>query len=142
MPDWRFGRYFLLEEDVRSLFQWLNENIGDEWTVDVLGVCPNENKLVLNAVFGTEENLKLFQKKYIGDQSRYASVYNNRRKPNYKWPEKVERRSSTSDRRTDKTRRAPKRPESRRLEDIVKRALIRKESLASTEETVEHLKAS
>ncbi len=142
MPDWRFGRYFLLEEDVRSLFQWLNENIGDEWTVDVLGVCPNENKLVLNAVFGTEENLKLFQKKYIGDQSRYASVYNNRRKPNYKWPEKVERRSSNSDRRTDKNRRAPKRPESRRLEDIVKRALIRKESLASTEETVEHLKAS
>jgi len=142
MPDWRFGRYFLLEEDVRSLFQWLNENIGDEWTVDVLGVCPNENKLVLNAVFGTEENLKLFQKKYIGDQSRYASVYNNRRKPNYKWPEKVERRSSNSDRRTDKNRRAPKRPESRRLEDIVKRALIKKESLASTEETVEHLKAS
>ncbi|MDP7600845.1 MAG: hypothetical protein QF605_05610 [Rhodospirillales bacterium] len=36
MSDWCFGRYFLLEDDVRSLFQWLHEHIGDEWTVDVL----------------------------------------------------------------------------------------------------------
>ena len=65
MSDWCFDRYFLLEDDVRSLFQWLHEHIGDEWAVDVLGVCLNEDKLILNAVFGTEEHLKLFQKNYI-----------------------------------------------------------------------------
>tara|TARA_B100000315_G_scaffold255787_1_gene300065 strand:+ start:4602 stop:5021 length:420 start_codon:yes stop_codon:yes gene_type:complete len=139
MSDWRYGRYFLLEEDVRSLFQWLNENIGGEWTVDVLGVCPNEDKLILNAVFGSEKDIRLFQKDYIGDQSRYASLYNNRRKPEYKWPEKVERRSS-SERRADKNRRSPKRQDSRRLEDIVKRALIKKRMIRSAD--VEQLKAS
>ena len=142
MSDWRYGRYFLLEEDVSSLFQWLNEHIGDEWTVDVLGVCPNEDKLILNAVFGAEEHLKLFQQNYISDQSRYAALYNNRRKPEFKWPEKAERRSS-HDRRTDKNRRAPKRPESRRLEDIVKRALVRKRSISLAEVPIEEqLKAS
>ena len=133
MSDWCFGRYFLLEDDVRSLFQWLHEHIGDEWAVDVLGVCLNEDKLILNAVFGTEEHLKLFQKNYIGDQSHYASVYNNRRKPEFKWPEKVERRSS-SDRRADKNRRSPKRPESHRLEDVVKRAMDRKRMILTTAE--------
>ena len=84
MSVWCFGRYFLFKDDVRSLFQWLHEHIGDEWVVDVLGVCLNEDKLILNTVFGSEEQLKLFQKNYIGDQSHYASVYINRRKPEFK----------------------------------------------------------
>jgi hypothetical protein len=116
-----------LEGEVNLLFQWLNEHCTDDWDVDVLGVCPTEGNLILNTIFQSEKDFKLFQKDFINDQSRYASVYNNRRKPGYKWPVSAERRDNT-DRRSDKYRRNPKRNESRRLEDIVKRVLMRKKS--------------
>ena len=125
MSEWRYGRYFLLEDDVSLLFQWLNKHCDKEWSVDVVGLCPTEDKLILNTVFQSEEDLRNFQKKFVGDQSRYGSVYNNRRKPDYQWPVSAERRENT-DRRAEKLRRNPKRLESRRLEDIVKRALNKK----------------
>jgi hypothetical protein len=129
MSEWRYGRYFLLEDDVNGLFQWLTKNFDDEWKVEVLGLCPTEDKLILNTVFESEENLKYFQDEFIGDESRYSSVYNNRRKPNHEWPVSAERRE-TGDRRAAIHRRNPKRRDSRRLEDVVKRALIKKKSFS------------
>jgi len=130
MSEWRYGRYFLLEEEVNTLFQWLTKNFGKEWSVDVLGVCPAEGKLILKTVFESEDHLKLFQKEFIGDQSGYGSVYNKRRKPVFQWPVSAERRGTT-DRHADQHRRNPKRPDSRRLEDVVKRALMKKISGAT-----------
>ncbi len=127
MSEWRYGRYFLLEGDVNHLFQWLNEHMGDNWNVEVLGVCPNEDKLILNTVFESEEHLKLFQDEFIGEESRYSSVLNNRRKPEHRWPISANRREN-SDRRADINRRSPDRLDSRRLEDIVKQALLKKKS--------------
>lgn len=133
MSEWRYGRYFLLEGDVNHLFLWLNKNIGYDWKVTVLGVCPTEGKLILNTVFEHENHRKLFEDEFIGDQSPYCSVYNNRRKPNYKWPMSVERRANT-DRRADIHRRNPKRMVTRRLEDVVKRASFKKKLLSLNHE--------
>ncbi len=138
MSEWRYGRYFLLEGDVKLLFQWLNKHCGDNWSVDVLGVCPTESKLILNTVLHTENDLKLFQQDFIADQSLYSSVYNNRRKPEYKWPITAERRES-SDRRSDKYRRHPKRLDTRRLEDVVRQAFIKKQSIFG--DTLKEVKA-
>jgi len=113
MVKLKYGRYFVLNNEVQHVFVWLDNNIGPDWDIEVRGLCPENNSLVLLAAFDCDVDANYFDENYLTYQSNSILIYKNRRKPFFAWPISQERRGNID--RRQKFRRSTNRQGGRRL---------------------------
>ena len=117
MPGLTYGRYFVLDGSIDTVYDWLDARVRRDWAVYFNGMCPINHRPVLSAVFEAEVDLENFVENYVPDHASDELLNLGRRRATFEWPSKKERRVHP-ERRKLRDRRGQERGGGRRADDL------------------------